>query len=79
MRTIITLPDHLHDEAIQRAAGQGISFAEFARRLFDRELRTARPQGDRCAMVHGEPFNMAADGKAIVEEAVAAQHQQHID
>ena len=80
MRTIVTLPDHLHAEAKQRAAELGISFAEFARRLFDRELRTAEPHGDLgtiCGMVHGEPFDMAFDGKAVVEEAVAARHEQH--
>ncbi|WP_419946950.1 hypothetical protein [Candidatus Poriferisodalis sp.] len=82
MRTVITLPDHLHAEAKQRAAQQGISFAEFARRLFDRELSTADPQGDLDAIraiVHGEPFDMAADCNAIVAEAVAAQHRQHLD
>jgi len=42
-------------------------------------MSTAEPQGDLgtiCGMVHGEPFDMAADGKAIVEEAVAARHEQ---
>ncbi len=79
MRTVITLPDHLHAEAKQRAAEQGISFAEFARRLFDRELSAAAPQGDLgaiCAMVHGEPFDMAADSASILAEAITAQHQQ---
>ena len=82
MRTVITLPDHLHAEAKQRAAEQGISFAEFARRLFDRELGAAEPQGDLAAiraMVHGEPFDMAEGAKAIVSEAAAARHTQHID
>ena len=82
MRTVITLPDHLHAQAKQRAAQQGISFAEFARQLFDRELSTAEPQGDLdaiCAIVHGEPFDMAADGKAIVAEAIAAQHERNLD
>jgi len=82
VRTVITLPDHLHAEAKRRAADQGISFAEFARRLFDRELGAAEPQGDLeaiRAMVHGEPFDMAADAQAIVAEAAAAQHIQHID
>ena len=79
MRTVITLPDHVHALAKQRAAEQGISFAEFARRLFDRELDSAVPQGDLdaiCAMVSGEAFDMAADGKAIVAEAAAAQQAQ---
>ena len=45
MRAIITLPDHMHARAKQRAAELGISFAEFARRLFERELDTLAPQG----------------------------------
>lgn len=81
MRTVITLPDHVHALAKRRAAEQGISFAEFARRLFHRELGSAAPQGDLdaiCAMVQGEPFDMAADGKAIAAEAAAAQHTQRL-
>ena len=81
MRTVITLPDHVHALAKQRAAEQGISFAEFARRLFDRELGSVAPQGDLdaiCAMVNGEAFDMAADGKAIVAAAAAAQHAQRL-
>lgn len=81
MRTVITLPDHLHAEAKRRAAEQGISFAEFVRRLFHRELGSAEPRGDLdaiCAMVHGEPFDMASGGRAIVAEAAAAQHERHL-
>ncbi len=80
MRTIITLPDHLHAEAKQRAAEQGISFAEFARRLFDKELSTAETQGDIeaiCAMVRGEPFDMSYERKTILEVAVATLHEKH--
>lgn len=80
MRTVITLPDHLHAEAKRRAAEQGISFAEFVRRLFHRELGAAEPHGDLdaiCAMVHGVPFDMSADGKALVAEAAAAPHSRH--
>ena len=79
MRTVITLPDHLHAEAKRRAAEQGISFAEFVRRLFYRELGTAEPRGDLdaiCAMVSGEPVDMSEDGKSIVAEAAAAQHER---
>ena len=72
MRTIITMPDHLHAQAKQRAAELGISFAEFARRLFEKELSLPVPQGDIdsiCGMVTGTPFDMASDGERIIGEA----------
>ena len=74
MRTVVTLPDHMHAIAKQRAAELGISFAEFARRLFEKELATAMPQGDIdsiCGMVEGTPFDMARDGRQIIEEATS--------
>lgn len=76
MRTIITLPDQMHAQAKQRAAELGISFAEFARRLFEKELDASAPQGDLesiCGMVQGAPFDMARDGRSIVEAAVMAE------
>ncbi len=72
MRTIITMPDHMHAQAKQRAAELGISFAEFARRLFEKELSLPAPQGDIdsiCGMVTGTPFDMASDGQRIIGEA----------
>lgn len=74
MRTVITLPDHMHAAAKRRAAGLGISFAEYARRLIERELATAMPQGgvdSICGMVEGTPFDMARNGRPIVEEATS--------
>ena len=62
----------MHAEAKRRAADLGISFAEFARRLFERELATAMPQGgidSICGMVEGTPFDMARNGRRVVEEA----------
>ena len=72
MRTVITLPDHVHARAKQRAADLGISLAEFVRRLLDKELDTPTPQADIdsiCAMVAGPRFDMARDGKEIIAEA----------
>lgn len=72
MRTIVTLPDHMHALAKHRAAELGISFAEFARRLFERELSRPAPQGDIdsiCGIVTGAPFDMARDGEQIIGEA----------
>ena len=62
----------MHARAKQRAAELGISFAEFARRLFERELDTLAPQGDIdsiCGIVAGTPFDMARDGKRVLAEA----------
>lgn len=69
------MPDHLHAQAKQRAAELGISFAEFARRLFEKELSLPGPQGDIdsiCGMVTGAPFDMAIDGERIIAEAAAS-------
>lgn len=75
MRTIITMPDHLHAQAKRRAAELGISFAEFARHLFEKELSMPALQGDIdsiCGMVTGTPFDMARDGNRIAAEAASA-------
>lgn len=56
MRTVITVPDHVHARAKQRAAELGISFAEFVRRLLDKELDAPAPQASIdsiCGMVAG--------------------------
>ena len=75
MRTVITLPDHIHAQAKQRAAELGVSFAELARRLFEKELSMPAPQGDIdsiCGMVTGTPFDMSRDGDRILGEAADA-------
>ena len=62
----------MHAMAKQRAAELGISFAEFARRLFEKELEAPTPQGDIeaiCGMVSGTPFDIAQDGNEIAAEA----------
>ncbi len=76
MRTIITLPDQMHALAKQRAAELGISFAEFARRLFEKELDASAPQGDLesiCGMVQGTPFDMTQEGHSIIGRAASAE------
>lgn len=73
VRTVITIPDQMHARAKQRAAELGISFAEFVRRLFEKELEATAHQGDIetiCAMVSGTPFDMAQDGHEITSAAV---------
>ena len=74
----MTLPDHIHAMAKRRAAELGISFAEFAPRIFEKEFATVMPQGDIdsiCGMVEGTPFDMARDGRRIVEEATCPLHE----
>lgn len=76
MRTIITLPDQMHAQAKRRAAELGISFAEFTRRLFEKEFDATAPQGDLESirgMVEGQPFDMARDGHSIIGAAVTAE------
>lgn len=73
------MPDHVHARAKQRAADLGISFAEFIRRLLDRELSAPEPQAgieEICGMVAGPPFDMARDGKRVIAEA---RHAQLVD
>lgn len=65
----------MHAAAKRRAGDLGISFAEFARRLIERELATAMPQGDIdsiCGMVEGTPFHMAHNGRQVVKEATTS-------
>ena len=66
----------MHAQAKRRAAELGISFAEFTRRIFEKELDASAPQGDLetiCGMVQGSPFDMARDGHSIVGAAVTAE------
>ena len=72
MMTIITMTDLLRAQAKRRAAELGISFAEFTRRLFEKELSTPAPQSDIdsiCGMVTGMPFDMAVDRERIIGQA----------
>ncbi len=64
----------MHAQAKQRAAELGISLAELARRLFEKELQQAPMQGDIDSIrgiVQGSPFDMAQDGRQIIAEASA--------
>ncbi|WP_420621515.1 hypothetical protein [Candidatus Poriferisodalis sp.] len=82
MRTVITLPAQMHTQAKRRAAELGISFAEFTRRIFEKELDASAPQGDLetiCGMVQGSPFDMARDGHSIVGAAVTAELAERSD
>ena len=52
MRTMITLPDHTHARAKQRAADLGISLSELGRRLFERELDEHEPHEPHVCNPH---------------------------
>ena len=72
MRTVVTVPDHIHKLAKQRASELGISFAEFTRRLLEQELTGTDPQGDIESIrgiVNGPAFDMALDGERLIGEA----------
>ncbi len=72
MRTVVTVPDHLHKLAKQRASELGISFAEFTRRLLEQELVGTDPQGDIDSIrgiVTGPAYDMAVDGERLIGEA----------
>ncbi len=82
MRTVVSLPDQMHARAKQRASELGISFAEFTRRLFEKELDPPAHQGDLESirgMVSGTPFDMASDGREIIESAIATQFAERCD
>ena len=79
----------MHSAAHAQLASQAVKgFAEFTRRLFEKELEALAPQGDVesiCGIVEGTPFDLAKrstisrpasarsrDGHSIIGTAVAA-------
>jgi hypothetical protein len=71
-RTQITLDPDLRRRARQRAARLGVSFAEYVRRVVERDLGGTKPDVGRVEAV----FDLGASGKADVardkDEMVAA-------
>ena len=65
-RTQITLEQELQRRARERAAGMGISLAEYIRRLVSRDLEAPTQQADPSAV-----FNLgASDGTDVAREKV---------
>ena len=79
-RTQISLDPELRQKARQRAARLGVSFAEYVRRVVERDLGRARPKRRPSAV-----FNLGSSGGAdvarekdeMVGEAVAAKRVSH--
>jgi hypothetical protein len=75
-RTQISLDPELRQKARQRAARLGVSFAEYVRRVVERDLGRARPKPGPSAV-----FNLGSSGGAdvarekdeMVGEAVATK------
>ncbi|MGH2954560.1 MAG: CopG family transcriptional regulator [Solirubrobacterales bacterium] len=69
VRTQISLPPGLHRKAKRRAAEEGVSLSELARRALAREVgqgeRPERPKGDISAV-----FGLFSSGRSDVSENV---------
>jgi len=73
-RTQITLDPELQRRAHAKAAGLGISFAEYVRRLLPNDLASQKPKAD-ISMVfdlidEGPETNIARDKDKMIGEAV---------
>lgn len=76
MRTMIVLPNHHHAEAKRKAAREGISLAEYIRRLVARDLDTGSPVSDPSAIfgLFDSGGSKIAEGKqAMISEAIDKQ------
>ena len=70
------LPDHHHAEAKRKAAREGISLAEYIRRLVARDLDTGSPVYDPSAIfgLFDSGGSKIAEGKqAMISEAIDKQ------
>ena len=66
MRTQIALPPEQHAEVKLKAAGLGISMAEYIRRLIDRDLNRPHPRGGIPSIIgicSSDGSDIAAEGK----------------
>jgi hypothetical protein len=78
-RTQITLDPHLHKRARLRAAEQGISLAEYVRRLVSQDLGASPKSTDVTAVFNlGRSVggSVAKDKDRMLGEAVAAQRRR---
>ena len=66
MEAVIDMPDHMHAQAEQRAAEFGISLAELALRLFERELGASRQLDDATPGPLGDAAPEQLDGLEAV-------------
>ena len=78
-RSQITLESELQRRARKRAAEQGISFAEYVRRLIAQDLGEGRNKIDPSAVFNlgtSEGSDVARDKDAMIGEAFGAEHQR---
>ena len=78
-RTQITLDPEMQRRAHEKAAELGISFAEYVRRLIDRDLgEEVKPEVDISIIFdlvdEGPPTNIARDKDKMIGEAVWQNH-----
>ena len=75
-RTQISLDPELQQKARRRAARLGVSFAEYVRRVVERDLGRPRPKGDPSAVFNlgsSGGSDVARDKDAMLGEAVATR------
>jgi len=75
-RTQISLDPELQQKARQRAARLGVSFAEYVRRVVERDLGRARPKLDASAVFDlgsSGGADVARDKDRMLGEAIAAR------
>jgi len=73
VRTQITLDSQAHRRAKQRAADLGISFAEYVRRVVDRDLGEPVAPADPSqifGLFHSGGSDVARDKDRLIDEAV---------
>jgi hypothetical protein len=79
-RTQITLGPELQRRARKKAAGLGISFAEYVRRVVANDLGGAPKQADVTALfdlgTSGSPTDIAKDKDRLIGEAVWAEYKR---
>ena len=75
VRTQISIESELHSRIRVRAAALGISFAEYIRRLVDKDLAGLPRSVDRSIIFDlgtSEPSDIAAQKDQLIAEAIAS-------
>ena len=82
VRTRISLDPERHAQAQARAAAQGISLAEYVRRLIDRDLAEQARAVDRSVVFDlgtSRRTDIASNKARMIGEATAAGKRRHAD
>lgn len=82
VRMQVSIDSELHRRARERAADEGVSFAEYVRRLLADDLAGTSPQGDVTAIfdlvTEGDETDVAGDKDDLIGEAAAAEHSSSL-